>query len=538
MVENSNGAIYSWIIDSKLVNTSPELTISFDVAQEVYVTFRVETLAGTAEEELKIEVVDYAPPVISIAIPSSGIKVLPNTDYTIAPDFANVDDTFTCRWIRDGQVVSETTQYVFNESELGTYTITIEAANADGTTERELEIEVVDQLPYNVYFPSLSYFQPYTDRSIPLGRSVWLSPRLEYIDNPTYEWYVDGELVTGMTDATFIFTPDKSGDYNITVRVTENLSATTTSSKAISRGSSTLTADMVVHCYGSQGTLRPITASSQNCQNYVYEFVPAPGQYVGETSMITDYSGNETTHTDALAYATRRLAANKFVSLGGFGGYIIIGFDHSISAGTDEYDFAIQGNAFGGSCEPGIVWVMQDTNGNGLPDDEWYELKGSETGKEATKQNYAVTYYRPAGSGMSVQWIDSDGNQGQIDYMKQYHSQPYYYPGWIAADSYTLCGTCLNSRNTVDPNTGYWVNASFGWGYADNLGSDSLAGGDSTDGSGQRNGFKISNAIHQDGTPVQLDFIDFVKVQTGCNTKSGGLGENSTEVFGFFDLSM
>ena len=54
------------------------------------------------------------------------------------------------------------------------------------------------------------------------------------------------------------------------------------------------------------------------------------------------------------------------MSLGGFGGYIIVGFDHSIAARGLEYDFAIQGNAFGGagasgqSNEPGVVWVMQD----------------------------------------------------------------------------------------------------------------------------------------------------------------------------------
>lgn len=42
------------------------------------------------------------------------------------------------------------------------------------------------------------------------------------------------------------------------------------------------------------------------------------------------------------------------------------------------------------------MWVMQDVNGNGLPDDTWYQLKGSEYGKEETIETYAVTYYRPA----------------------------------------------------------------------------------------------------------------------------------------------
>ena len=29
--------------------------------------------------------------------------------------------------------------------------------------------------------------------------------------------------------------------------------------------------------------------------------------------------------------------------------------------------FSIKGNAFDSSNEPGIVWVMQDVNGDGLP---------------------------------------------------------------------------------------------------------------------------------------------------------------------------
>lgn len=63
-----------------------------------------------------------------------------------------------------------------------------------------------------------------------------------------------------------------------------------------------------------------------------------------------------------------------------------------------------------------MVWVMQDVNGNGEPDDEWYELRGSETGKEGTVSGYAVTYYRPAGRGMDVQWTDSEGRSGTVEY--------------------------------------------------------------------------------------------------------------------------
>ena len=56
--------------------------------------------------------------------------------------------------------------------------------------------------------------------------------------------------------------------------------------------------------------------------------------------------------------------------------------------------------------------------------------------------------------------------------------------------------------------------APYQWGYVDNCGDDNFAG-DSYDGSGQMNGFKISNAMYPDGKPVKLDYIDFIKVQCG-----------------------
>jgi hypothetical protein len=58
-------------------------------------------------------------------------------------------------------------------------------------------------------------------------------------------------------------------------------------------------------------------------------------------------------------------------SLGGWGGYIVFGFDHSVENGSGG-DLYIRGNAFEGNSEAGVVWVMQDENGNGLPDDTWY----------------------------------------------------------------------------------------------------------------------------------------------------------------------
>ena len=289
---------------------------------------------------------------------------------------------------------------------------------------------------------------------------------------------------------------------------------------------------------------RPATLESSPFSNKVYEYTPAPGQFINETK-TGGFDGTQTTPEAAVAFAEARMSETNqkgepspnYVSLGGFGGYIVVGFDHSID-NSGGYDLAILGNSFSGSSEPGIVWVMQDENGNGLPDDTWYELAGSETGKAETIQNYAVTYYRPTAPYMPVQWSDNLGNTGEIDFLLAYHRQEYYYPLWITEDSYTLIGTCLKARNFDASNNGtYWVNAEYDWGYADNFSSiDRLTDGDNANAEANANHFKISNAIDVEGRPVNLEFIDFVKVQCAVNGKSGWLGEISTEVFGFKDL--
>ena len=183
--------------------------------------------------------------------------------------------------------------------------------------------------------------------------------------------------------------------------------------------------------------------------------------------------------------------------------------------------------AFGTSNEPGIVWVMQDTNGNGLPDDEWYELRGSETGKSTTIQDYEVTYFRPAPNAQRNPWIDCFGKEGSVN-RNIYHGQAFYYPIW-KQDSYTVRGTLLPGTmhaNGHDP---------YEWGYVDNCGEDNFAG-DSYDGSGQMNGFKISNAMYPDGVPVKLEYIDFIKVQCGVMEYHSAFGEVSTEVFSIEDI--
>ena len=111
---------------------------------------------------------------------------------------------------------------------------------------------------------------------------------------------------------------------------------------------------------------------------------------------------------------------------------------------------------------------------------------------------------------------------------------------WIKEDSYTLTGTCLEARNYDKSDNGtMWVNPYYDWGYADNLSPiDRLTDNDNQTAEASPNHFRISDAIDNKGRKVELQYIDFVKIQTGVNSQSGWLGEISTEIFSVYDCNM
>lgn len=246
----------------------------------------------------------------------------------------------------------------------------------------------------------------------------------------------------------------------------------------------------------------------------VFEYMPAAGQFVNQMPVYE--KGDDAA---AMCAKCRDYFQNGYlVSLGGFGGYITVGFDTPITNHADEYDFSISGNAFDGSAEPGIVLVSQDTDGNGLPDDEWYELKGSEYANPQTVRHYEVTYHRPESSTDKVRWTDNKGSEGYIERTVNKQS---YYPAWIDSPTLTLKGTRLPDNGVFDTSLNKWIMSAYAYGYADNQPNGS-------DGSK----FKIDWAVDADGNPVQLDKIDFIRIYTAVNQQipSGGVGELSTEI--------
>lgn len=277
----------------------------------------------------------------------------------------------------------------------------------------------------------------------------------------------------------------------------------------------------------------------------VFDFRPAVGQFTNE---IPEYiAGNTSEQMIQKAKQSLVGSNSSIISLGGFGGYVIFGFDHTIP-NMNGRDFKILGNTFWaaganqertGSCEPGIIMVAYDKNKNGKPDeDEWYEIAGSEYFNNTTVKNYEITYYKPNNNKPSVlgnkywetdiEYIKWEDNQGNYGYKTKntFHDHNYY-PLWISDAYYSFTGTKLanNYRNQKNGTEDYWVGKSYDFGYADNAPNNDEA-----------SNIDISWAVDKNGNYIKLPGIDFVKIYTGINQEAGWLGEVSTEVGGAYDL--
>lgn len=281
----------------------------------------------------------------------------------------------------------------------------------------------------------------------------------------------------------------------------------------------------------------------------VFDYRPAPGQFVNMLPLYEKGDTEESMRKKAEESISGR--NDVLVSLGGFGGYITFGFDHTVTNVRGEYDFKILGNAFyaavnpnpnsrndAGSSEPGIVLVSIDKNGNGIPDDEWYELAGSEYHKPETKHQYNITYFKPDPNKIPtpvegsweidttyIKWADNYGEDGYI--VKNTFNTQDYYPKWISSETLNFAGTRL-ANNYVDEsgNGSYYVQYPYDWGYVDNHPNEIE----------NKSSFNIEWAVDKNGKSVHLPGIDFVRVYTGVNQQCGWLGETSTELLRAEDL--
>lgn len=337
-----------------------------------------------------------------------------------------------------------------------------------------------------------------------------------------YRWQVDGETVAETRD--YIFLPAAEGTYRLTFDIIDP--------------------ETPFHFEFEVRVLHEEVEYSPYISR-VYEYCPAPGQFVNEMPRFEEGD----TYADILKKVEESISGTNdvMVTLGGWGGYITFGFDHTVVNVPGQKDIRIWGNCFyelgdqackGGSAEAGIVMVSYDVNHNGEPDDPWYELAGSDYSNPLTRHGMKLVYHRPdpdreivadpANALIDLNYIRKVYGDGSEGYMPKnsFHTQDYW-PRWVAADRLEFAGTCL-PPNGVDRsgNGSYFVLYCFDWGYADNHPNDMA----------ELNSFDISWAVDVDGNPVTLPGVDFVRVFTGLDQYCGWVGETSTEICRAQDL--
>lgn len=369
---------------------------------------------------------------------------------------------------------------------------------------------------------------------------VAVSPKTNASANAIYNWTIEtvsseNYSLVNTTSKEALFAATAEGTYEFTVTITDKGTTQT------------------------QKVLISVTTETKELKSYiakVFEFKPAPGQFVNDLPVANDGDSADRILTRANSYLAKK--NGDLISLGAFGGYVVFGFDHSIVNLKGKRDFRVLGNAFwaqanpnpdatmrGGSSEAGVIMVSYDKNKNGLPDDEWFEIEGAGHKMEKTIHNYEITYYRPdpnkipvpgGGTGTVlftdleyIYWKDNQGKEGYLAQNNAYNHSLEYWPKWLKdQESLTFKGTRLPD-NAVDEsgNGSYYVQYAFLYGYADNAPNND-----------DDSAIDIDWAIDKTGNKVQLPAIDFVKIYNGLNQQAGWIGETSTEIMGATDLHL
>ncbi|HZW09597.1 MAG TPA: hypothetical protein VFF69_06820 [Phycisphaerales bacterium] len=286
----------------------------------------------------------------------------------------------------------------------------------------------------------------------------------------------------------------------------------------------------------------------------VIAYRPAPGQFVQNPAF------NDPTAAlgPPVGAGTHDGDETKLATLGGFGGYLVLGFDRPVRDDPKNrlgLDFIVFGNSFWSGGDPNRRWaeaatveISEDANRNGLADDAWYLIPGSHLPVPAQR--------------LESQTWDDDTRDGAF---------PPAYDWWVPPGEHGLWQTWgfrlpadpfESSIVLINPN-GPFATEEGVWGYADlsptlvlgDIDGDNVVEDPSISpgefytapddpfevgvdgGSGGGDAFDIAWAIDAaTGAPAGLSGFDFIRITNATNVVLGPFGERSAEVCAVADV--
>jgi hypothetical protein len=154
---------------------------------------------------------------LSVSISPSTAKIKIGESVTFTSSVSGGLSPYSYQWCLNGAVVSGAASptWTFTPVATGTYTVYLNVTDSVPTTAKSNEASVTVAPPLTV---SISP----TSASIVVGQSVVFTSTVSGGYTPySYQWYLNGALVSGATLNSWTFTPTASGVYYVYLKVTD-----------------------------------------------------------------------------------------------------------------------------------------------------------------------------------------------------------------------------------------------------------------------------------------------------------------------------
>jgi hypothetical protein len=261
------------------------------------------------------------------------------------------------------------------------------------------------------------------------------------------------------------------------------------------------------------------------------EYSPAPGQFVNDPYFNDPREALGPPSGGGISAPENE----SVVTLGGFGGTIILGFDQAVlddplnPLGLDAIVFSnaywVGGNPDRHWAECATIEISRDVNDNGLADDAWYLIPGSHLAVPLARSpktwgDGAITYayllpLNPFGAMVVVNPVAGTENEGIFGYAE-------YSPTLFLGD--------MDGDDAIDDEN---VTAEEFYTVPDDPFEVGM-----TPGSGGGDAFDIAWAVDAaTGEPAELGGFDFIRLTTPLHVILPAIGEKSAEIDAVADVS-
>lgn len=263
----------------------------------------------------------------------------------------------------------------------------------------------------------------------------------------------------------------------------------------------------------------------------VMEYLPAPGQFVNDPF----FNNPEQALGPPSGGGTSAPSNESVVTLGGFGGFIVLGFNHTVMndplnpSGLDAIVFSnaywVGGNPDRHWAECATVEISRDDNANGLADDAWFLIPGSHLAAPITRTSHnwpggSITDAfllpsAPFGSVVVTNPLAGTENEGIYGYVE---FSPTLFLGDMDSDDKIDDGEITADQFYTVPDDPFEVGM--------------------TPGSGGGDAFDIAWAVDPiTGDAASLEGFDYIRLTTPIHLVLPTIGEKSAEIDAVADVS-